>query len=135
MKNEIHITPIDKERLLKVLNEASDAENIAPDAARALLNEVDRATVVNAHEMPACVVTMRSRTLLSLNGAELEASLVYPDEADWQNRRVSVLSPIGTAILGYAEGETVRWEIPSGMADIHIKKVLYQPEAAGDYNL
>jgi regulator of nucleoside diphosphate kinase len=135
MKSKIHITQIDKERLLKLLQEVSETESATPDAVRALLDEVDRATVIDANEIPADVITMNSRALLTLNGAELEASLVYPDEADWQHKRVSVLSPIGTAILGYTEGETVRWEIPSGMADIHIKKVLFQPEAAKDFSL
>lgn len=135
MKNKIHITPVDKDRLLKLLHEVRETESVAPDAVRALLQEVDRATVIDVNKIPADVITMNSRALLTLNGLELEASLVYPDEANWQNKRVSVLSPIGTAILGYTEGETVRWEIPSGMADIHIKKVLYQPEAAGDFSL
>ena len=135
MKSKIHITPIDKERLLKLLQEVGETESATPDATRALLNEVDRATVIDPNEIPADVITMNSRALLTLNGTELEASLVYPNEANWQQKRVSVLSPIGTAILGYTEGETVHWEIPSGMADIHIKKVLYQPEAAKEFSL
>ena len=135
MENQIHITPIDRERLLNLLNEAQHAGTSEPNAAKALLSEINRATVIDAYQIPKNVVTMRSRALLLLNGAELETSLVYPHEADWQSKRVSVLSPIGTAILGYAEGESVKWQIPSGMAEIKIQKLLYQPEAAGDYHL
>lgn len=135
MENEIRITPIDRERLLSFLDEAQHAATVEPDAAKALLQEINRAKVIDAYQIPANVVTMRSRALLLLNGAEMETSLVYPHEADWQSKRVSVLSPIGTAILGYAEGESVRWQIPTGMAEIKIQKLLYQPEAAGDYHL
>ncbi len=135
MENQIHISPIDRERLLNLLNEAQHAGTSEPNAAKALLSEINRATVIDAYQIPKNVVTMRSRALLLLNGAELETSLVYPHEADWQSKRVSVLSPIGTAILGYAEGESVKWQIPSGMAEIKIQKLLYQPEAAGDYHL
>ena len=135
MKNEIRITQLDKERLLKLLKDAREAQNAERAAAQALLREVDRAIVVDAEAIPGDVVTMNTRALLTLNGAEMETALVYPAEADWRQKRVSVLSPIGTAILGYAEGESVRWEIPSGAADIHIKKILYQPEAAKEFNL
>jgi regulator of nucleoside diphosphate kinase len=78
---------------------------------------------------------MNSKALLSLNENEMELSLVYPGEANLAKKRLSVLSPIGTAILGYGEGDRIEWEVPSGLAKIHIRKVLYQPEAAGDYHL
>jgi regulator of nucleoside diphosphate kinase len=45
------------------------------------------------------------------------------------------LSPIGTAIIGYGEGDNIEWEVPNGRTEILIKKILYQPEAAGDYHL
>ena len=60
---------------------------------------------------------------------------VFPKEADIDRGRLSVISPVGTAILGYTEGDTIEWKVPSGKRRIKIEKVLYQPEAAGDYHL
>jgi len=62
-------------------------------------------------------------------------TLVYPDEADITENKLSVLSPVGTAILGYRVGNIIKWDVPEGVAEIHIKELLYQPEAAGDYHL
>ncbi|MPN08809.1 Regulator of nucleoside diphosphate kinase [bioreactor metagenome] len=78
---------------------------------------------------------MNSRVLMNLNGKDMEVSLVYPCDADWGENRLSVLSPVGTAILGYSEGDDIEWKVPSGTARITIKKLLYQPEARGDYHL
>jgi regulator of nucleoside diphosphate kinase len=58
-------------------------------------------------------------------------TLVQPEHADFEAGRLSVLAPIGTAILGYREGDVVEWPVPAGVRRIRILKVLYQPEAAG----
>ncbi|NLV50253.1 MAG: transcription elongation factor GreAB, partial [Clostridiales bacterium] len=100
-----------------------------------LEDELERAIVTEPQQIPADVVTMNSRSLLHLNDEDIEVSLVYPEDADIAQMKVSIFSPIGTAILGYKEGSVVEWEVPSGTSKIHIKKVLYQPEAAGDYEL
>jgi regulator of nucleoside diphosphate kinase len=65
-----------------------------------------------------------------LDGAQETISLVYPHEADVSENKLSVLSPIGTAILGYREGDAVAWPVPSGCVKVEIKKVVFQPEAA-----
>ena len=57
------------------------------------------------------------------------------EDTNLNEMKVSVFSPIGTAILGYREGSTIEWEVPSGTSTIIIKKILYQPEAAGEYHL
>jgi regulator of nucleoside diphosphate kinase len=62
-------------------------------------------------------------------------TLVFPAEADYERGRLSVLAPIGMALLGYRAGETVEWKVPSGVRRLKIEQVLYQPEAAGDYHL
>ncbi len=62
-------------------------------------------------------------------------SLVFPTEADSDEGKISILAPIGTAILGYRSGDTIEWSVPSGLRRIKVDEILYQPEASGDYDL
>jgi len=135
MSNAITLTKLDRERLNKILADFSWQTTREDGSLRDLRGEIQRAVVVNEKEVPPAIVTMNTRTLLNVNGRNMEVSLVYPHEADWAQNKLSVLSPIGTAILGYREGDEIKWEVPSGISVIRIKKVLYQPEAAGDYHL
>lgn len=132
---ELYISEIDKARLKKIIsniiNENSGLNNRVLD----LNNELNRANIVDAKEIPANIVTMNSKVNLCLNGEEMTITLVYPDDADITENKLSVLSPVGTAILGYGVGNIIKWEVPEGVAEIHIKELLYQPEAAGDYHL
>lgn len=100
-----------------------------------LSNEMKNAQIVDITELPENVITMNSKALILLDGNEEEITLVYPQEADLIENRISVLSPIGIALLGYREGDTIEWTVPSGTMKIDIKKILYQPEAAGDLHL
>jgi hypothetical protein len=81
------------------------------------------------------MVTMNSRALLHLDDEKVEVALVYPQDADDSAGKLSVCSDIGTAILGYKEGDAFDWRIPNRTRRISIEKVLYQPEAAGDFDL
>jgi regulator of nucleoside diphosphate kinase len=131
----IYITEIDRVRLKTLLKEVLFNESITDRSISDLEHEIDRATVVKPEQLPHDIITMNSRALLCLNGDDVEVSLVYPEDADWSNQRLSVFSPVGTAILGYREGDTIQWKVPSGVTEIKIQKILYQPEAAGDYHL
>ena len=129
------MTEVDKERLQALLKDMFFDDGITEKAISDLENEIKRATVVTPEKLPKDIVTMNSRVLLCLNGDDAEVSLVYPDDADWSEQKLSVFSPIGMAIIGYREGDTVQWEVPSGVTKIQILKILYQPEAAGHYYL
>ena len=131
MPRKIYITEADKKRLQKLVEDAIQDDIKNKDLMKDLNLEIQRAEVVGINELPQNVITMDSKVLLLLDGYEEEVSLVYPHEADAAQNRISVLSPIGTAILGYREGDTVEWEVPSGVTRVEVKKVLYQPEAAG----
>ena len=69
------------------------------------------------------------------SGSEMEITLVYPKQADVKEKKISVLAPLGVAILGYKEGDQIEWSLPHHNFSYKIEKVLYQPEAAGDYHL
>jgi len=135
MSPKVVITAVDRERLRKVITDAATLGEASEHAIQDLEREMERAAIVDSREVTGDVITMNSKVILTLNEEEMEVALVYPKEADFFSNRLSVLSPIGTAILGYSAGDRITWDVPSGMAQIQIKKVLYQPEAAGDFHL
>lgn len=126
---DIHITEVDKDRLLSLL-----AFEQAPDIFE-LEHEIERAIVVDPRDMAQDVVTMNSRVLVQLDDEGIEVSLVYPDDADDSAGKLSICSGVGMAILGYKEGDAFDWRINDRTRHIRIEKVLYQPEAAGDFHL
>jgi regulator of nucleoside diphosphate kinase len=65
------------------------------------------------------------------NGREMTYQIVFPKDADLARNRISVLAPIGTALLGYGAGDIVEWQVPAGIRRLQILAVEYQPEAAG----
>ncbi len=135
MPAQVIITEVDQARLKKLIYDEAHNGTVEDQFMQALERELGRAQVVDSHMVPREVITMNSKVLLDLGEDELEVSLVYPPEANLASNKLSVLSPIGTAILGYKEGDFIQWKVPSGVAEIHVKKVIYQPEAAGDYHL
>ncbi|WP_088158305.1 bifunctional GNAT family N-acetyltransferase/nucleoside diphosphate kinase regulator [Achromobacter xylosoxidans] len=126
---DIYITEIDKARL-KSLIELEQGPTIVE-----LEHELERAIVVKPQQVARDVVTMNSRALLQLDDEELEVALVYPEDADSSAGKFSVCSDVGAAILGYQEGDAIDWRIADRTRRIGIRKVLYQPEAAGDFHL
>lgn len=97
-----------------------------------LEKELERAILVRSGEVPHDVVTMNSRVRVrDLNsGHELTYQIVFPKDADVAKNRISVLAPVGTALLGYGAGTTVEWQVPSGLRRLRILEVEYQPETA-----
>lgn len=102
-----------------------------------LQQELDRAHIVEPTAIPHDVVTMNSRVRLrDLESSEDKVcTLVFPSEADLSRQKISVLAPIGTAILGYRTDETVEWRVSAGVRKLPIEEILFQPEAEGHYRL
>jgi regulator of nucleoside diphosphate kinase len=133
----IYVTSVDRRRLEKLIETAEGQDGGANHQyLRKLENELDRAETVSPEEVPGDVITMRSRVQLSdLDiGEKVVYTLVFPTEADSSEGKISVLAPVGTAMLGYSEGSVIEWQVPSGLRRLKVEKVLYQPEAAGDYS-
>jgi regulator of nucleoside diphosphate kinase len=66
---------------------------------------------------------------------ELIYTIVYPNEADFSKNLISILAPIGTAIIGYCVGDTIEWDVPEGKIHLYVEEILYQPESSGDFDL
>lgn len=100
---------------------------------RALRCELSIAQIVAPEDIPPDVVTMNSTVRLREGGGrEIETfTLVYPKDADIANGKLSILAPIGTAILGYRVGDVVQWQVPSGLVRIGIEEIVFQPERDG----
>lgn len=106
-------------------------------AAIALSEELGRATVLPPEQMPADVVTMHSRVdcIDDVHGDQHSLTLVYPNEADSEKQRVSILAPVGSALLGLSLGQSIDWQAPQGrLLRLRVTAIHYQPEAAGDYH-
>lgn len=136
-KRKIFITSFDKSRLEELIAVAGDFGEQRRGDLEDLYQELQRATTVEAKKIPSDVVTMHSKVLLrdTVSGKQMTYTLVFPSEANIDTGAISVLAPVGTAILGYRVGDVVEWEVPAGKRTIEIEKILYQPEAVGDYHL
>jgi regulator of nucleoside diphosphate kinase len=130
----IYVTSDDRKRLQALLSRPTDAMD--RDDVSDLVAEVQRAVVVPASEIPPDVITMDSRArLLDLDQlTTLELTVVYPEDADFAEGRISVVAPIGAAMLGYRVGDEIEWVVPSGPRRLRVEAILYQPEAAGDFS-
>ncbi|HEY8378446.1 MAG TPA: nucleoside diphosphate kinase regulator [Nannocystis sp.] len=105
------------------------------EAAEMLEEEIERAEVVEPEALPPNVVSMNSRVRLLdvVKNQEFELTLVYPNEGG-EEGKVSILAPLGSALLGLAVGHEIEWPLPSGQSTrIRVLEILHQPEAAGDY--
>ncbi|MGA1875667.1 MAG: nucleoside diphosphate kinase regulator [bacterium] len=133
----IYITEYDLHRLRKLM----EAEHRIYDRDRKYLKELDeelaRCKVVAPEKVPRDVITMNSQIRLKDldSNHEMIYSLVFPGLADANRNKISILAPIGTALIGYKVGDTIEWKVPAGMRRLKVEEILYQPEAAGDYHL
>jgi len=129
----LYLTELDVTRLEGIASRSGTAE--LDEMLDALLA---RAAIVAPDAIPQDVVTMNSRVLCTLEGEAQPRgwTLVYPDDADLAGGRLSVLSPIGQALLGARAGQTVDYRLPDGRAQrVTIVEVAFQPEASGQYTL
>ncbi|HOA72108.1 MAG TPA: nucleoside diphosphate kinase regulator [Phycisphaerae bacterium] len=132
-RRSIYITQSDAARLRELLRVQMSSNPKDRPNLRVLDEELKRARLVEAHRVKPDVVTMHSRLLVEdvATGEAMEVTLVFPEEADAANGRISVVAPMGAALLGYRAGDTVEFAVPRGKRRMRIKEVLYQPEASG----
>lgn len=137
-QTNIYITKPDRERLTKLIEIAREREG---DANRkyidSLEEELERAEVVQQKDIPADVITMRSTVRLKDldTSEEVTYQLMFPSEANFEEGKISLLAPIGTAMIGYRHADVIEWEVPSGVRRLSVEEVLYQPESKGEYHL
>ena len=130
-KPQITLSSLDYERLQALLEKDGNAF----PGREALEAELDRADVLEPKDMPADVVTMNSTVRFTVeNKEEFCLTLVYPKDVDGQADRISVLAPVGSALLGLSVGDSIAWPMPGGVVKAKIEEIVYQPERAGEYH-
>jgi len=136
-ERQIFVTANDLRRLNELLSVAGTFNYRDRNDLKLLESELRKAKIIESRDVPKTVVTMNTRLrFLDLDdGKKTEVTLVFPSDANIDDAKMSVLSPIGTALLGYAKGDMIEWPVPGGTRRIRIEDILYQPEAAGDLNM
>lgn len=100
--------------------------------------ELSRAEIVEPKDMPATVVSMNSTVRFKVRSSaeEFSLTLVYPHDMDASGQKISVLAPVGSALLGLSQGDQIDWPRPGGgVLSVTIEEIVYQPERAGDFHL
>lgn len=130
-KHNLIISSTDRDHLLRLIDSARIGKYETANLD-SLERELARATIVDAAEVPRNIVTMNSTVWFrDLDSEEIERyTLVFPREADLDRNRISVLAPIGTALLGYRQRDIVEWNVPSGRRRLEITRVDQPPAAA-----
>ncbi|MBF6022932.1 nucleoside diphosphate kinase regulator [Lysobacter niastensis] len=128
------LSRLDVERIEALLDQPA-VEGIDTTALQAELN---RAEVIEPAQMPSDVITMNSTARFRIAdgqhgaGEERELTLVYPRDADGSPDKVSILAPVGSALLGLRVGDEIEWPSPGGTLRLQVLSIRYQPESAGE---
>ena len=132
-KKEIFITQADMERLRSLI-EIYNGDNAFLEN---LEYELDRARIVDPKEITPNVITMNSVVRFKDldSGAEKTVVLVFPEKIGLTEKAVSIMAPMGAALIGQQEGDIIEWHVPAGKKRLQIIEVVYQPERVGNYNL
>ncbi len=135
--SKIIVNRLDYARIKKCINDAKQFKSISNTEAEKLLTELNSAKIVEPQAIPSNVVTMNSIVKLSFLNSNKQAQfqIVYPDQANFKENKISIFSPIATALIGYKVGDEIEWIVPAGLTQLKIDEIVYQPEAAGDFNL
>jgi len=131
-RRQILITEDDMARLRELVRQGRMAFRRDQNHLEELDQELDRAEIIGVAELPPDVVTMHSTVRVRDldRGTTAVYTLAFPLGADIEKKRISVLAPIGTALIGYRAGDRVEWLTPGGTKRLQIEEVLFQPEAA-----
>ena len=129
------ITELDHVRIFNMLRRRA-AAGIGAAQADELSELIDAAELVRPQEIGADIVTMYSKLRVAdpATGQERTITLCYPEDADAAQGMISVLSPLGTSLLGLRVGETAEWQGADGKpSQLVVRAIEFQPEASGDY--
>jgi regulator of nucleoside diphosphate kinase len=133
----IYITKFDMDRLLELIDGVRSTPKYNRANVDLLEKELCNAKIVDSVDVPNDVITMNSEVNITdvESGEQMTYTLVFPAEANIAENKLSILVPLGMALIGYRKGDVIEWPVPSGVRKIRVNKIIYQPEAAGHYNL
>ncbi|TKK65001.1 transcription elongation factor GreAB [Ilyomonas limi] len=129
-KSKIIIAYEDYETLNAYIKGSSSVRDFDRKNAALLQEELKKATLVKKTELPEDVVRLNSRVIVKEGSKDklIELVLVLPEKADIKERKISVFAPVGTALIGFRQGEKIKWDVPAGSKTFTIMKVYNQKE-------
>ena len=132
--NSIIVTQLDYQRLRQLAYSGDTRNKGSAENLHRLIMEIKKAKVVKPTRIDPDVVTMNTELELTDldSNTTRRLKLVYPQQANIGRGYVSILAPVGTALLGYKKGDIIEWDVPSGKKRFLIKEILFQPEANGE---
>lgn len=136
-RGNIVLSRLDAQRIRKCIEIAKQQSTINDFEIQRLTFELNMAEIKDPRKIPNNIVTMNSEINFSFVNLEKSGKIkiVYPNDANMKEGRISIFSPIANALLGHKEGDIIEWIGPMGTMHMHIEKIVYQPEAAGHYNV
>ena len=134
MNNEIIVTRLDYTRLNSMILNLLDDRKSDIRELNFLNIEIKNAKIIEPKKVSPDYVTMNSviEVRFSDTAEAKSLRLVYPKEANINAGNISVLSPLGCALLGNKTSQTISFKAPSGLKTVTIDKIIYQPEANGE---
>jgi len=131
-EKEIIVTSRDHAELSSVIAVTGKVSHRVKWELRLLENELNRARIVAPEKVPPDVITINTRAeFLDLEtGERMEFTVVLPIDANTNDGKISVLAPLGTAMLGYRVGDEFVWHVPHGLRRLKVIKLHFQPEAS-----
>nr|SPS05835.1 Regulator of nucleoside diphosphate kinase [Candidatus Nitrotoga fabula] len=134
IRPKIIISSVDADRLERLLDSLSSEAFPGKEELEA---ELARAEIVDPEDVPPTVVTMNSTVTFRVESSSqsFTMQLVYPKDMDSSSNKISILAPVGSALLGLSQGDEIEWPKPGGgVLHVRIETVTYQPERAGEYH-
>ncbi len=135
MEELIKITNLDYVRLNGIINSIKQSNKKEPKEIIFLETELNRAKKIDSRKISSEFITMNSMLeIIDLDTKKtMTITLVYPKDANFKKGNISILSPLGSALLGYKAGSVISFKVPGGTKRMKICNLLYQPEANGEY--
>ena len=129
-QRDVLLTDIDSSRLQSLIEGSKLRDMRDVGSAEMLERHLDEADVMPATHIHPDVVTMDSEVLVTDigSGEAFSFHVVFPRSADASEGRISVLEPLGMAVLGRSVGDRIKWEAPGGLRTLRVEDVIYQPE-------
>ncbi len=134
---KIVLNQLDYARIKKRISTAKQLKTISSKESAKLLSELSSAKILEPRKIPSNVVTMNSIVKLSFvnRKKQVQFQIVYPEQANVKENKISIFSPVATALIGYKVKDEIEWQMPAGVARLRIDELIYQPESAGDFDL
>lgn len=131
---KIIISSLDAERLEKLLDSLPKGSFPGKEELEA---ELTRADIVDPEDIPSTVITMNSTVKFKVESSpeDFTLTLVYPKDIDASSNKISILAPVGSALIGLSVGDSIEWPKPGGgVIQVRVEDVIYQPERSGEYH-